>query len=167
MILQVNILFLYIVFLYMILKPLAHSTDQMTVIVWKKMAPLCYNFHSALIRNWWWIILPHFQRCLFSEGTWHVVEDILYIWRCSCEYCLQEDAFRTFMVERRLSMFCVCISFLNDPHSCLGSLLALSSGLHASHTELEADRVPGKHKCFCSSKVTCILLGLTECEYEI
>lgn len=51
------------------------------------------------------------------------------------------------MVERRLSVFCVCISFLKDPHSCLGSLL-VTRGSHASCSELEAGRVLKKQNAF-------------------
>lgn len=51
------------------------------------------------------------------------------------------------MVERRLSVLCVCISFLNDPRSCLGSLV-VTSGSHASCSELEAGRVLMKQNGF-------------------
>lgn len=45
---------------------------------------------------------------------------------------LQENAFSTFMVERRLYMFCVCINFLNDPELLFGSLLSAAPVLHTS-----------------------------------
>lgn len=80
-----------ILFLYMILKPPAHSTNQMTLIMWQKIAPLCYNFHSALIKNCWLIILPRFQICFFSEGTWNVIIYLkMFPWILLTGICLQD-----------------------------------------------------------------------------
>lgn len=135
-------------FLYMILKSLSSSRNQMTVLEWWKTVSLCYNFCIALVQNVdWKFYLISRDACKHGPGMQ------FYIWRCSHEHCLQEDAFSTFMVERRLCMFCVCISFLNDPALFLRSLLAVTHSLCTSCSQAgEVGKISKKSEHFCSSK---------------
>lgn len=145
----------------MILKPPTSSRNKMAVVVWWKVVSLCCNFHVALVQNVDW------EFYLISRGACkHRPGMQFYIWRCFREHCLQEDAFITCMGERRLCMFCVCISFPNGSALLLRSLLDITHSLNTSCSKPEVGKVLRKWVWFCSSKVTCIFLGLTECKYE-
>lgn len=101
----------------MIPKSPPSSRNQMTVSDWWKTASLCCNFCVASVHNVdWYLYLVSRDICKHGLGMQ------FYIWRCSHEYCLQEDAFSAFIVERRSYMFCVCICVLNDPALLLRSL---------------------------------------------